>query len=154
MLIVPASKVSVPLTVVMRTRSKVPDSVFDPLVMLENSVAEPPNKPEADQVFPVMLQKIIFPLNKQAAVELLKLNPAVNVAPAIDETPARLPPPLYPVISIPPESPIWAKKLDVPDKDTPSNITVIRFTYEGMLKKSKPTTVIVVDETVCDALTV
>jgi hypothetical protein len=104
--------------------------------MFANTVAEPPNAPEADQVLPVTFVSTTLPLYRQAAVELLKPKPVVKVAPAIDDAPNLAPPPLYPVVSKPPESPIWIRKLSVPDKDTPSNITVIRFTQAGIEVKS------------------
>ena len=46
MLIVPASNVSVPLTVVMRMRSSVADSDFEPLVMVLPVALENPTLPE------------------------------------------------------------------------------------------------------------
>ena len=58
------------------------------------------------------------------------------------------------MFSIPDEVPSWISKIDEPFVLTPLNITVMRRTHDGMLKKSKPTIVIVVEDTVCDALTV
>ena len=50
MLIVPASKVSVPLTVVMRTRSSVPERVIEPLHKEESAEFEFPIIPEPTQI--------------------------------------------------------------------------------------------------------
>ena len=57
MLIEPASKVSVPLPVVIRTRSNVPDKVFDPPKVVPLGTADPV-VPEAAQVVP--LSKLII----------------------------------------------------------------------------------------------
>jgi hypothetical protein len=61
MLIVPASKVSVPLTVVMRTRSRVAESVFEPAVDLFVTLLDSEKLPLATQMFPLILQIVIEP---------------------------------------------------------------------------------------------
>ena len=66
MLIEPASKVSVPFTVVIRMRSKVPDKVMLPAP----EEAEPPSFFEfkvPNQTFPVRLTKQITPVLKSEA---------------------------------------------------------------------------------------
>tara|TARA_R110000822_G_scaffold307423_1_gene434477 strand:- start:492 stop:800 length:309 start_codon:yes stop_codon:yes gene_type:complete len=44
--------------------------------------------------------------------------------------------PIYPLVSMPPESPVCKITSEVPFVLTSLNITVIRFTQEGMLVKS------------------
>lgn len=50
MLMEPASKVSVPLTVVMRTRSRVAESCLDPEIVCAYGASEPVNIPLATHV--------------------------------------------------------------------------------------------------------
>jgi hypothetical protein len=60
---------------------------------------------------------------------------------------------MYPVVVVEPE-PICIIYGLAPLVETPLNITVIRFTQDGIERNEAPTTVIVVDAVVCDALTV
>ena len=60
MLMVPASKVSVPLEVVMRTWSRVPPRACDPLVIYSPTPVELPTLPEQTQVVPVCRVKTIL----------------------------------------------------------------------------------------------
>jgi len=140
MLIVPASKVSVPFTVVMRTRSSVPPraNVPDATVVLLPSDDSAVTL-AAIQLVLVMLSRVTMPVCDCVA----PLMPATAINPAVDVTPVVLdaaawearPPLTYPdVVTLP--APICTKKFDVPLVDTPLNITVIRFTQLGMLVKS------------------
>jgi len=62
MFIDPASNVSVPPTVVMRTRSKVPERVFAPETKQHTDVDEPEMTPCITQVFDPIQEIIIDPL--------------------------------------------------------------------------------------------
>src|SRR3990167_868442 len=61
----------------------------------------------------------------------VKTPTAPAYAPAINALDPR-----YPVASIPPLSPIWASKADVPFVDTPTKLIVTRFTPAGIPVKS------------------
>ena len=65
MLIVPASKVSVPLTVVMRTRSRVADSDLEPPPIEFMPTTDPDIVDENDHLFVALSteQTIMFPSN-------------------------------------------------------------------------------------------
>jgi len=129
MLIEPASKVSVPLTVVMRTRSRVPDVVFDPLPQDIAVVSDLFVIVEYDQIFePNVEIKAIPCLTDVPAQDCSKENPVVMLA----ALPAVCAPLKYPVVSGEP-LPICICTGDVPDVLTPTNITVMRFTHDGML---------------------
>lgn len=78
MLIEPASNVSVPLTVVMRTRSNVPPRARMPLATLV-SVVEFEVLVEQTQVFPEMLVIIEIPDMESAAAFDLIPNPVVKL---------------------------------------------------------------------------
>ena len=67
MLIVPASKVSVPFTVVMRTRSSVPERAIFPAVVPTVADACRPIQPFAVQLLPVVKVKTIEPTYKEEA---------------------------------------------------------------------------------------
>ena len=103
MLIVPASNVSVPLTVVMLIRSKTPPNVrFPPLIKVP--AMDNPNVPELTQVFPDMFAIVIIPLFKYvgASPAVIK-NPFVadaDVAVVATTIVAALE---YPVVTIEPE---------------------------------------------------
>ena len=74
---VPASNVSVPLTVVIRTRSKVPESVRFPVDKLLPASFELIVLPEKTQVFPVMFTKVSMLFRIEAAPRFVPstLNP-------------------------------------------------------------------------------
>lgn len=80
MLIVPASNVSVPLTVVMRTLSNVPESVFTPEenIVKDREFAACPVQTQvpADES---SAENVIAPLLVSAAVSLYCINPVVAV---------------------------------------------------------------------------
>jgi len=78
MLIVPASKVSVPFAVVMRTRSSVPPRVISPAVNALD-VVDVFTKPFATHIFEPSAVTTTVPEIKPAAVISLKLNPAVEL---------------------------------------------------------------------------
>ena len=97
MLMEPASKVSVPLTVVMRTRSRVPERAFVPA--LTAPVPEFASDPAAVHVFPEMFVNTTAPCRVSAAEAPLKLmKPVVEPALAV---PVRLAA-TYPEVSIEP----------------------------------------------------
>ena len=139
MLIEPASKVSVPLTVVMRTRSRVLASVLTPDIdMLETSGASnnPPTQVQAldpKRVKTTEPEKVLA-----AAFEYIRIKPVVAVAPRVVllvvVTTVEIAE--YPVVSAPEEVPSCICGSEVPLVETPLNITVIRFTQDGMLVKS------------------
>lgn len=136
MLIEPASKVSVPLTVVMRTLSSVPPSAISPQDIADVS-ARPKNTPCATHVLDVRFEIIMLPFVVVAADMLLPQEkpdvvvaaptaPLVVIAPVIEE---------YPDVATEPP-PICICKEDVPFVLTPLNITVTRFTQDGIPVKS------------------
>ena len=63
----PASKVSVPLSVVMRTRSRVPPSASEPFVKYVPAPSDRPTLPAAAQVLPVCKVNTILPWTIRAA---------------------------------------------------------------------------------------
>ena len=106
MLIVPASKVSVPLTVVMRTLSSVPPSAISPQDITDVS-ARPKNTPCATHVldvrfeiimlpFVVVAADMLLPQEKPDVVVVAPAEPLVVIAPVIEEYPdvATEPPPI------------------------------------------------------------
>jgi hypothetical protein len=134
MLIVPASKVSVPLTVVMRTRSRTPDSDLEPPTV---NPAVPPVSPktaEQTQLFEFMFVSTKEPKMTAAALPERIVKPVVYaVAPGDAFT--VVPMHKYPVALTEP-SPIWSIGDEVPFVLTPLSITVIRFTHDGIPVKS------------------
>ena len=137
MLMVPASNVSVPLTVVTRTLSRVPPSAIPPAPWSEIGVGELLRTLEKFHVFPVTFSKTMFPnLTAAAAPEASTSNPVVDVAAFVALAAATaVPQDEYPDVVKEPE-PIWTWILLVPLVDTPLNITVIRLTHDGMPVKS------------------
>ena len=130
----PASKVSVPLTVVMRTRSSVPPKEeIAPPKPLEKPSLVLFKTPEVTHEFDDIVHIGITPVKTDAATPTaFKINPAV-----LDVSPVLLPAPLtYPVTTTPPEVPSCIKKGLVALPLTPLNITVIRFTQDGIPVKS------------------
>ena len=138
MLIDPASKVSVPLTVVMRTWVRVSDRVFDPELQKDLSAVVDPKHPKCVQELPPTRFNTDVPLYTAACsgpVPVSK-NPAVELEdPKLEVT--RTPDtPIYPDVSKPPASPSLKSQLLVPLVLTPSNITVILFAQDGIPVKS------------------
>lgn len=132
MLIEPASKVSVPLTVVMRTRSRVPDVVFDPPPQDIAAVSDLFVMAEYDQTFDPNVEINAIPcLTDVAAQDCSTENPVVMLA----ALPAVCAPLKYPVVSGE-LFPICICIGDIPDVLTPTNITVMRFTQLGIPVKS------------------
>jgi hypothetical protein len=134
MLMVPASKVSVPLTVVMRTRSRTPDSDLEPPTV--NPVVPPvsPKIAEQTQLFEFMFVSTKEPEMTAAALPERIVKPVVyEVAPgdALMVAPTHK----YPVALTDP-SPIWSIGDEVPFVLTALSITVIRFAHDGMPVKS------------------
>ena len=78
MLIEPASNVSVPLTVVILTLSKVPPKAIEPDVKNEFAPFEMLVHPEALHVFPVINDKTIEPCNIFAASQFEVFIPIPN----------------------------------------------------------------------------
>jgi hypothetical protein len=81
MLIEPASKVSVPLTVVMRTRSRVPERDLNPAIVVVNVV--PVSEyvtPDTTQLFDEIFVKTILPIKLLAACPEKIPNPVVYEA--------------------------------------------------------------------------
>jgi len=129
----PASKVSVPLTVVMRRRSRVPERVIVPAVDINAAPSDLARVPAATQVFPVTILITTVPWTTAAADPVLIPKPlvnnvAVNPGPSVDD-------PKYPLV-VKLVEPIWTKRLLVPLVLTPLNIIVMRFTQDGMPVKS------------------
>ena len=89
---------SVPLTVVMRTAVKTAPRGTEPPVIHINSPEVSPKIPDAAHVLPVTLVMVILPAINDAAVELLRVNPVVNVPDETDDAPNLAPPPTYPVV--------------------------------------------------------
>jgi len=99
MLIEPASKVSVPLTVVMRTLSSVPESVLFPADTIAQVLAGAANTPFDTHIFEPTKFNTIEP--RKALAELLAcdvMNPVVAVPVAIVETANKVADAEYPVV--------------------------------------------------------
>ena len=79
MLIEPASNVSVPFTVVMRTRSNVPLKVIFPLVVIVPAPSVLAITPEAVQIFEPKVVKVKLPVKVKAVPEAtLALRPTAR----------------------------------------------------------------------------
>ena len=102
MLTEPASKVSVPLTVVMRTRSRVPPRAISPAPRQDMFVVFLKELLET-HVFPEINVKTICPLVRDAARFELKTNPDVAVIVAAVEAPIELLLAVYPDVVTEPE---------------------------------------------------
>lgn len=132
----PASKVSVPLTVVIRTRSSVSDRVFDPLA---KDIAVLPGLPAisvAVHMFDPSNVRTHDPDKLLAALFKFDTKPEVYDAPTTEAPAMRPEKQIYPVVSMPPESPNCICGKEVPFVLTPLNITVIRLTHDGIDVKS------------------
>ena len=137
MLIEPASNVSVPLTVVIRTAVSTAPSAIDPAELSNILVPLVIAKlPDATQVFPVTFAITINPESTSTAPILYKPNPVVTFSEdSVEEkilVPLRYPVVVYVVEPVP----NWICLSEVPDVLTPLNITVMRFTQLGKLVKS------------------
>jgi hypothetical protein len=89
--------------------------------------------PEAAQVFEPIKHMVASPENTSAAVDWLKtVILAVVEAVLVADAENALCAPIYPVVSIPPESPSCITTFDAPLVLTPLNITVIRLAHEGI----------------------
>lgn len=138
MLMVPASKVSVPFAVVMRTRSRVPERETEPAVKYICAELEAAIEPEQAQVFPPRLLIVIAPCAIAVENHCAVLTPMPNPVLKFD---VATPPavvvfaPRYPLVVMLP-APIWICGGEVPLVETPLNITVTRFAHEGMPVKS------------------
>lgn len=129
----PASNVSVPLTVVMTTRSSVPDSVKVPPVVQNLPPELSPPQPLAVHIFPETFVNTIVPCLMYAAFPSATIeNPVVGWVtveiPPFAPLPAAV---AYPDVVTEP-APICTCITLVPLVLTPLNITVIRFTHEGI----------------------
>jgi hypothetical protein len=136
MLIEPASNVSVPLTVVIRTRSNAPDKFGlrppQNCVPVDGTIL---TEPEFTHVLLFCKHNIIFPFVSEPLAKFpVTSSPAVDVAEAT-ELVTKDAEEEYPDVVIEPE-PICISMLLLELVETPANITVIRFTQEGMLVKS------------------
>ena len=137
MLIEPASNVSVPLTVVIRTLSNAPAKLGEtpPNDVVNINVAVLAKIPDATHVLLDIRVKTTFPETVKVAPPEPKeaTNPAVDEAAVVvveieaEDT--------YPEFVTEPE-PIWIKGDDVPLILTPLNITVIRLAVDGIPVKS------------------
>ncbi len=137
MLIEPASKVSVPLTVVMRTRSNAVVTTFLPAVA--NATA-----PSLSAKVPLAIHVFVAESNKDKVKAPCSMLPAPTVLaipkPAVNKALAGVPlmypqEPKYPLVwTLPP--PTCICKFDVPLVETPASITVTLFTHDGMPVKS------------------
>lgn len=128
----PASKVSVPLDVVMRiavntaARGIVPPDVRVPAALLF------PRVDNSDHVLLVTLTITMLPCQTDAAALLFTILKPVekrSAVPLWTETVPKYPDTVY--VGVVPV-PSWIIISDVPLVLTPLNITVIRFTYDGM----------------------
>ena len=135
MLIEPASKVSVPLDVVMRTLSSVPERVIFPAPQVTRELAD--ITPLLTQILLLILVKITCPHFKSAArlvaamkidVELLAPAPTLEVTRY--ERVVK-----YPVVATVPD-PTCTITSATPFTLTPLNITVILLTQDGIPVKS------------------
>jgi hypothetical protein len=87
MLIDPASKVSVPFTVVMRMRSKVPERATDPPPTFVQRLPGLPTLTSPTQVLLVMFVTLMAPDKVFAALFAWTANPVDVDPPLIDEIP-------------------------------------------------------------------
>ena len=136
MLMLPASNVSVPLTVVMRTRSRMPERVLDPPPR-DNAIL--PGEPKlyvAVQMFEPRNVKTIVPDKLLLALLRLETKPDVYDAPTTEAAAINPAKQTYPVVSMPPALPSCTCGREVPPVLTPLNITVTRFAQLGILVKS------------------
>lgn len=138
MLIEPASKVSVPLTVVRRIRSSDPVNDLSPPTTDTFAFEANPRTPEKVQIFDPIAVKTTLPESKRVPDHpvLNKRIPAPRALPTVAvplETKQLAP--TYPLVSTLP-APICNCGKDVPLVLTPRTITVTRFTHDGMLVKS------------------
>ncbi len=138
MLIEPASKVSVPLTVVIRTAVSAAPRAIEPaeLIKILAPLLVMATLPDATQVFPVTFEMTIAPESTSTAAILYKPNPVVTFN---EDSPEEkiLVPLRYPVVVYVVEPvPNWICLMDVPDVLTPLSITVMRFTSAEMPVKS------------------
>jgi hypothetical protein len=116
----------------------VSERVLDPPHIIDIAVLPYPITPKTEYKFADIFVIIMFPDRVFAASKLAA--DSIKKPADIEDEPTPAPPPVaepeYPVISNPPESPIWICTADVPLVLTPLNITVTRFTHDGMLVKS------------------
>ena len=133
MLMVPASKVSVPLTVVMRTWVKVSERVLEPFCCPPAAAVVP--------VVPCSTQELFWsfvitaaPTHTYVATFVADTKNPADIAVLIVFADQAVP--AYPLVSMPPLSPSWIWMLLVLFVLTPSNITVMRLTHDGMPVKS------------------
>jgi hypothetical protein len=136
MLIVPASKVSVPLTVVTLTAVNAETVLTFPAQYLTLLLTVLPNILVIVQALPVIFVIVAIPLKPSAAkTEDETINPVVK---AVLVPPCVVAEPKYPLVTYVGVAPYpnWTSKLLVPLVLIPENITVTRFTYDGMLVKS------------------
>jgi hypothetical protein len=137
MLIEPASKVSVPFTVVMRTRSRVAlRTIFPAIVIAAPRVVR---LPEQIHVLALIKVKTIVPEYESAAeLAYAKRKPVALDAPLVVLFVVLIRPEIavYPEVTMPPDVPNLVSIMLVPLVETPLNITVIRFTPAGIDVKS------------------
>jgi hypothetical protein len=104
MLIEPASKVSVPLTVVKRNRSRTPPRAMNPVVFPIMPRLVVINIPLETQVFDPAEVRIIVPFLVSGALSLNIANPVVNAAQFVAEAFTALAyAPVYPEVVYEPE---------------------------------------------------
>ena len=119
MLTVPASNVSVPLAVVMRTLSRVAAVVLFPDVNDVRAWSVCPIIPVATHKFELIFNITRLPERVLAAdAPSLKSKPLVKEALVTEVTAEPKVDPAYPEVSTDPP-PIWIRKLEVPFVDTP-----------------------------------
>jgi hypothetical protein len=136
MFTLPASKVSVPVLVVILNLSRIPDVVLLPFDQVVFMFEFPPTIPLAIQVLEPINVKTSVPLDSCAAFLTLTPKAVVKFAPP-RFTPSLLPDvPKYPVVSTEPEPICMYISAVLELVLTPLNITVIRFTHDGMPVKS------------------
>ena len=123
-----------PLTVVMRTRSRVPERALEPPTVYMVVVPVSPKFPEQTQEFEPISVSTNVPSNAAVAFPDLIVKPVVyTLTPGVALM--VLPVHAYPDVSTEP-APIWIIGGLVPLVLTPLNITVIRLTQDGILVKS------------------
>ena len=136
MLIEPASNVSVPFTVVMRTRSKTPDNVTTEDDKQVVAMFVKPMFAVIDQIFPEIKVNTACPTltAEEDSLFVNNTNPLVYKL-LVVATPNPVEEPAYPEVVTLPE-PICTCTILEPFVDTALNITVIRLTQLGIEVKS------------------
>lgn len=133
MLIVPASYVSVPFTVVNLSCVRTSDRVLDAAIWITRDASLLAKVPLVTHTLPVIFITIRFPCHTFVAAWVPSSGTPVLAAVAVPAVVVKARAvPEYPVASYPPESPNWMMGTDVPLVETAVNEMRIVLTQLGM----------------------